>query len=387
MSEKVLLVDDDPIILKANAYLLYKRFDVDTALGPEAGFRVFTENGPHAVVIADRQMPGMDGAEFLAKIKQRSPDTIRVMLTGDADLESTIAVVNRTNVFRFLTKPCEPDLLVKTIEEGLREHTKITAEREILETLHGTTRILAELLSTVDPQSAGRAEKIRHQIRPIAHKLREKKGWEWEFAAILSSIGRVTIPAKVLQKNYVTLSAIERDMLTRVPEIGRQLLINIPRLEGVADIVYFQNKNFDGSGFPSVKVAGDAIPHGARVLRILLDLEELESAGVTRGAALQKLKGRTGRYDPTILELVATLGHLSQHANGPTKVVRELPVRELEVGQMLASTVETRTGLLIVNPGHTISPAILEKIRNFSKLFGVKEPIHVQVTENEAAAA
>src|ERR1022692_2024409 len=111
MSEKILFVDDDPNLLASCERSLRRHFQIETAEGGEAGLAKLASRGPYAVVVADRQMPRMDGIEFLGAVRKRAPDTVRIMLTGNADLEGAIRVVNEGNIFRFLTKPCPPDLL------------------------------------------------------------------------------------------------------------------------------------------------------------------------------------------------------------------------------------------------------------------------------------
>ena len=94
MSEKVLYVDDDANILAAYSRMLRKDFEIDTAEGGREGLDLITQAGPFAVVVADMRMPGMDGVEFLGLVKDRCGESVRIMLTGNTDLESAIHAVN-----------------------------------------------------------------------------------------------------------------------------------------------------------------------------------------------------------------------------------------------------------------------------------------------------
>ena len=94
MSERILFVDDDPNLLASCERNFRRKYQLDTAEGGEAGLARLAERGPYAVVVADRQMPRMDGIQFLSAVRQRAPDTVRIMLTGNADLDSAIRVVN-----------------------------------------------------------------------------------------------------------------------------------------------------------------------------------------------------------------------------------------------------------------------------------------------------
>src|ERR1035437_5080035 len=132
MSEKILFVDDDPNLLASCERMVRRQFQVETAEGGEAGLAKLASHGPFAVVVADRQMPRMDGIEFLAAVRKSAPDTIRIMLTGNADLEGAIRVVNEGNIFRFLTKPCAPEILGKAIEDALTQYRLVTRQTKPL---------------------------------------------------------------------------------------------------------------------------------------------------------------------------------------------------------------------------------------------------------------
>src|SRR2546425_3295178 len=128
MTEKILCVDDEPNVLEAYQRSLRKKFQIDTAVGGEQGLAEIERQGPYAVVISDLRMPGMDGVQFLAQVRDRSPDSIRVMLTGQADMNAAIGAVNEGRIFRFLTKPCPPDILSQTLQAGLEQYRLITVE-------------------------------------------------------------------------------------------------------------------------------------------------------------------------------------------------------------------------------------------------------------------
>ena len=132
--------------------------------------------------------------------------------------------------------------------------------------------------------------------------------WDLEAAALLSQIGSVTIPPELILKSRQghALSAGEKEVFNHIPAVGSSLLAQIPRLEGVARIILYQNKNFDGSGFPEdSRGRAKPFPLGARMLKILVDLARLESGGLGRPAALEQLRARAGWYDPRLLEALA----------------------------------------------------------------------------------
>jgi len=382
MSEKILCVDDDANILAAYQRNLRKQFTIDTALGGEQALAAIETQGPYAVVVSDMQMPGMNGIEFLLETKERTPDTVRFMLTGNADQQMAMEVVNQGHVFQFLTKPCPPEMLALALEAGLKQYRLVTAERDLLEkTLSGSIKVLTDILAMIDPRSFGRGELLRHYMRTFVKSLKINQTWEFEVAAMLSQIGFVTIPPGVIQKARAghRLSGPEKDMLTQVPTTGAELLSNIPRLNTVAKIVLYQNKNYDGSGFPIDSVAGEDIPIGSRILKVLSDLLQLETKETPKATALSLMQNRTGLYDPRVL--AAAFACLDIHLPQATPAKwsgHSVAFKDLQTGHVLISNIETSDGMTIVTAGNQISPLLLQKLKNFAAISGIKEPICVE---------
>lgn len=264
----------------------------------------------------------------------------------------------------------------------MRQYQLITAERELLEdTLNGSIKALAEILALAEPKSFRHNEALREDIRRLAKPLEIGQTWEIEAAAMLSHIGYVTLPPEVALKARVghPLSDKEQEMFQRIPAIGGNLLAQIPRLGEVSRIILYQNKRFDGSGFPADNVCGEEIPLGARLLKILFDLAQVEAKGSSRGAALEQLRARPGWYDPRLLDAIASCFQLASTASADS-VKQPLPVTfsNLRPGHTLVSDVETKDGILIVSAGSRMTPALLHRLRNFAELSGVKEPIYVE---------
>jgi FixJ family two-component response regulator len=130
--DRILFVDDEIAVLRGYQRVLHGEFAVSTAVGGEEGLAELQANGPYAIVISDMRMPGMSGAEFLARAREKSPESVRMLLTGYADVKSAVEAVNRGSIFRFLTKPCEKADLVEAIREGLKVYHAALAEKELL---------------------------------------------------------------------------------------------------------------------------------------------------------------------------------------------------------------------------------------------------------------
>ncbi len=148
MADKILFVDDETDLLRGYKIMLRQHFEVDTAEGGAQGLAEIQSHGPYAVVVSDMRMPGMNGVEFLSQVRHRAPDTIRMMLTGHTDIKAAMDAVNEGNIFRFLAKPCEREVLTSAINSGLVQHRLVIAEKELLEkTLMGSIKVLTERLS------------------------------------------------------------------------------------------------------------------------------------------------------------------------------------------------------------------------------------------------
>jgi hypothetical protein len=231
-----------------------------------------------------------------------------------------------------------------------------------------------------DPLTFGRSEALRDCVRKFLKSHPVEKPWELEIAAMLAQIGMVTIPPEVIRKIRACqrLTGPEQDMLARVPEISAGLLENIPRLEDVAKIVLYQNKHHDGSGFPVDSVAGDAIPMGARLLRVLGDFATLQSAGQPAAKAIAELESRPGIYDPNLLGAAAVcFGATVTVPQAVHRAVMEVTVANLRVGHVLAANIETHNGVMLVAAETAITSMMMEKLRNFAALNGIKQPLHV----------
>lgn len=385
MSEKVLLVDDDPAILNALGRHLRRKFDIYTAVGGAEALKLADTEGPFAVVMCDMTMPEINGIEVLDRFRETAPDTVRMMLTGNADQRTAVEAVNRGNIYRFFNKPCSADEIARGVEEGLRHYRLVSAERELLEkTLAGSIKVLTDVLSMVDHASFGAAVSIRDWAREIAPRLGLAHPWRLDMAAMLAPIGRVAVPPGILHKADAgeSLSAEEQAMIDRVPEIGRDLIGNIPRMHEVAEIVYYQHKGFDGSGFPDSEAVGTEIPVESRVLKILNDLAKLSGGDRPAIELIDKLKDSAEQYCPDTLHVVSEWVADSEAAgavSGRKQV--EIPIKLLQPGYILLDDLKTPNGHLILSAGSQLSEVQVERLRNFQEAWNFEGTVRIAKTD------
>lgn len=376
MNNKILAVDDEQNLLDSLKRQLRKKFYIETALGPEEGLKIITDKGPFAVILSDLRMPVMDGIQFLSRASVIAPDSVRIMLTGNADLQNAIHAVNKGNIYRFLTKPCATETLVNVLGQGIEQYRLVTAEKELLEkTLKGSINVLIELLSLLNPEAFGRSARIKQYVGEIARHLGISNVWQVETAAMLSQIGCVILSEEAIKKLYQgwELAGEDAQLFDMHPMIASQLLGHIPRMEQVAEIIVYQEKHFDGSGNPKDLRQGETIPLGSRILKVVLDFDILESKGNRKDKVLEKLKHRSGWYDPVVLKSLEYILGV-----GAKYVVKNVTTGELKIGMILSEDVSTVKGQLIISRGQKVSPVLIKRLRNFGKM-GIKEPIRVYV--------
>jgi len=128
---RILCVDDEPRVLEGLQRVLYKDYDVFTALGSEAALACLDPGEPFAVVMSDMQMPGMSGAALLVEMRRRAPDTVRLLLSGQGHVGPTEQAANEGHIFRFLTKPCPPETLLRALADAVSQYRLLTAEKPI----------------------------------------------------------------------------------------------------------------------------------------------------------------------------------------------------------------------------------------------------------------
>lgn len=153
MIDKILLVDDDAMILTGLKRQLRNQFSIETALSGEEALKMAVENGPYAVVISDFHMPGMNGIEFLCRLKENNPDTVRMMLTGSDEMPIAIGAVNKGSIFQFHSKPCPADILGEAIKAGIEEYRRITANNSQLDNVKVSLAHASEIQQNLMPKS------------------------------------------------------------------------------------------------------------------------------------------------------------------------------------------------------------------------------------------
>ncbi len=378
MANKVLFVDDELAVLDGYRRSLRGDFAVDIAEGAEQGLASIRDRGPYAVVVSDMRMPGMNGAQFLAQVRQNTPDTVRMLLTGYADLGSAMEAVNEGNIFRFLTKPCEREVLTKALAAGLDQHRLIVAEKELLEnTLMGSIKVLTEVLGAASPEAFGRSMRIARYVRHLVAKFKLSDPWRFEAAAMLSQLGCVTLDPEIIQRAYFGARLIpeDKDRFASHPQVAKELLSHIPRLESVAWMISQQlpAETAHGAHEPP-SPHGEVVALGAKLLRLAVAMDTLRMQGLDEVNAITKLRDRRVEFGTALIDALAEI-----EPENARMEMRKVPVAKLRAGMVLQQEITTKTGMLVVPQGQEITQALLIKLGNYSQTGTIGKEIMVLV--------
>lgn len=388
MNRRVLIVDDDPVVLGVYERALRGFAEVTLAENPRAAFTaLFGGQEEYAVVVADMHMPVLNGLQLLIEVGRRCPDTMRIMITSAEDQKTAVDAVNSGRVFRFLPKPCRPEVLKAAVAAAIEQFVRVKGERELFEqTFNGVVNVLTGVVSAVQPESLGQWQNLRERARLLGKALDLPDTWELEAAAMLLRVGITTIPRPVLAKLRTgeKLSELEGDLVRRIPEIGARMLENIPRLRPVAEMIQYQARGYDGSGWPEEGPAGRDIPLGARILRALVDLRRWEDSGLTTEKAVMKLREDPRAYDA---EVIRRLDLFVEDPDAHKLVeVEERYVEDLIPGMVLATDVLSDEKVSLIAKGTALTPVLVERLRNFAELGRVIQPICIRPKSYDAAA-
>ncbi|HET7809779.1 MAG TPA: HD domain-containing phosphohydrolase [Steroidobacteraceae bacterium] len=379
MKDRVLFVDDEPNVLDGIRRQLRNRVDLETATSGNAGLEIIRSQGPFAVVVSDMRMPEMDGARFLAKVNEIAPQTVRMVLSGQADLESTIAAVNEGRVFRFLLKPCNSETLFGVIKNGIDQYRLMHAEKHLLEnTLNATVKVLFNVLGLINPVAQRRAAQIQRYAESAAAALNlEPNMWQYHLAAMVSQLGCITLPQETLARALggQPLSADEKRLYESHPEIAGKLLGTIPRLEAVAAMVAGQMQVPSRDLANGTPATWEPEKIGAAILWAAVTFDRHVSLGRIPEQAAQLVNQAAPGLPPAMTAaMVKTLSD-----DSGLVMTRSVMLRELESGMVIDADVMSVRGTRLVPRGTEVTAAVIDRLHAVAGGVGVNEPIRVSV--------
>jgi len=379
----VLVVDDDPIVRKLTRQLLSKISDaVHVVANGEDALRVAPQLDPD-VILLDVNMPGIDGFTVCRKLREdhRTREVPILMVTALNDRESRLKGLE-AGADDFISKPYDRMELRARVKTILRvnRYRRLMEERDNRKRAwKGALGVLSELLAIRDPSTFGVAQRVERRALDIARRLKIGEHDTLRLAALFCQLGRLTVPDSVLAKHAsnLDLSRGERAMMRAIPESSRAMLAHIPELRRVGTVVYWQDKNFDGTGFPLEALDGRNIPVASRIIRVARDFEQLMEDGLSSDEAQLRLHSQDRWYDPAVL--TALDAQLLDEAAEFSLRARTVTLAELRIGMHILEDISTIDDLLVVvGAGTQLTGPMLERLHNFARIKGIREPIVIK---------
>ena len=373
MTGKILFVDDEINILESVARQLRKRFTLQVASSDREALQILKAEGPFAVIVSDMRNPGMDGVQLLSTVKDLYPDTVRLMLPGNADQETATEAANKGQIFKFLNKPCSTAAIVPTLVLAQRQYRLITTEKELLDkTLKGSVKVLSELLSLSNPTAFSCGYRIKNLVVELAQLLQLSHIWKYEVAALMSQIGCITLPFDILNKKpaNIELTAEENEMYQSHPKVGANLLADIPRLESIVGMISEQLCRDDE--FTEEITNDEEIVKGAQILRVALNYDLLLLQGKKHHEAVKEPSADKGMHNPDILKFLKDV----KLADEQIRVV-SLKIKDISIRMITEEDIVGKNGILLTPKGQEITWPVLQGLLNFSKQVGGREPVRV----------
>lgn len=409
----ILFVDDEPNILSSLKRLMRSTpYRVLVAEGAASALSTL-ELTPVDMVVSDMRMPGRSGAEFLADVYQLYPDTLRVLMTGYADMQSTIDAINNGKISRYISKPWNDEELVQIIDSAFeikrlqRDKTRLThivdAQVEELKQLNQSleqkvkertqeleqlmsmlelsndklkksfllsVRVFANLIEMRAGSFAGHSKRVADIARQIAIKmnLSDTEKQDIFLAGLLHDIGKIGLPDSYLSRPFLSLSPDERNVFVKHTIKGQAALMAIEQLQTPAKYLRSHNERYDGLGYPE-QLQGTDIPLGARILAVSNLFDELQQ-GTYQAKVLNKtaaiadiVAGRGKRFDPKVVDAFAEITSVDAHPAGREILVKS---QDLKVGMTLSRDL-IADGVLLLAKDYILEQRLIEQILHFER--------------------
>lgn len=424
----VLFVDDEQPILSAlkRAFYGMDQYVCHFANSPMAALEVLTKTRI-AVMVSDHKMPQMTGAEFLARVKDKRPDTVRIMLTGQADLTAVQDAINRGEIFRFLLKPWNDAELKHCVAEAAQLHLDLMSQRvpnqsagdgptqKVLEdqialrtqqladalytarslrdmfeqTLYAATSAMCWLVEMARPELGRHCRNVAEVAVALGKlmNLSERDLRKVEMAGRLHDCGKLSIPAYLSDKSPREYNSRELDLYRTHPGSGAELFRTIEELEDVREIIRTHHERFDGSGFPE-GLRGARISLLAYLVGIANEYDHLmnkpsPSPEFRYQFAYETLSEMADKQFPAVVvQTCLDYAHAANVHQGSAHQAK-VGLSDLIPNSVLSRDIYTRTGCLLLAQGSRLTNQNIARIRSIARLDPIAGDIFVSVDSSD----
>ena len=401
----ILIVDDEEIILAALQEILRRAgYEAVTFTDPLAAVAEL-QRRQFCVVITDQTMPGLSGLELLAEARKAQPFATRILITAVLSLDTVIEAINKGEIFRFIVKPWLREEFVATVQNAVQRYELICQNSHLQSSTQSMNEQLVELnrsleqqiklvaqrnqeladmntaleqnlvrsmelsvytMQTFYPSLGSQTRRVSEICKAVAQllKLPPEDQRALEYSALLHDIGLVGVQRHIIRKWHEErepLSAAERALIEQHPILGQELTAFSSSLEQVGKIIRAHHEHYDGSGYPD-RLVGENIPWLARLLAVAVTFA---SDPLTSPEAAEKIKRAAGtKYDPEAVRVFLRALTLTN----VTRKEREVQLAELRPGMVLARSIYTTYGLVLIPEGQQLNTTYIEKLLNHNRV-------------------
>ena len=412
---RILIVDDEKNVLKALKRAFSEDgYTVDTYTSPKDAL-AFLARQRVSAIISDFMMPEMNGLEFLLQASEIIPDSVKVILTGHANLEMAIKAINSGAVYGYLTKPWDNDhirvflknalkkyelekenkrlnnLLKKrneqlkdmnqNLEGKVKEQTQFITDQfdRLKGTFMETVKAFSRTVELRNPEIGVHMGRVANISKAIADNM-GIKGEDLQdivVAAWLHDIGKIGLPDVIIEKEEKRLTDEEKGMLCKHPKLGEMCLKSIPGFENVSTIVRHHHERYDGGGFPDSLSEGN-IPLGSRIIHAADVFDKrVYSLGYGHPEQVDKaweyIKALSGKFfDPDVVVALDTVRKLWKKSIKKLDIPKKVVIDRLKVGLILAEDLRTKSGILLLQKGMRLNELHIMRIINFHNAKAIK---------------
>lgn len=414
----ILCVDDEPNILSALRRLFRPQgYTVKVAGSGAEGLAVIDAEQVD-LIISDMRMPGMDGAAFLAEACKRQPDAVRLLLTGYADMESTIAAINAGHIARYISKPWNDQDVLLTVREALerralqREKTRLEAltqaQNEELRSLNASLeqkveartvelrsaheklkqnfltsiRVFSNLIELREGAVCGHSRRVADLARKLAVRLGMKptEVQDVMLAGLLHDVGKIGLPDELLSKPVSHMSGDELGQWRKHPTAGQNALMGLENLRQAATYIRAHHERWDGQGFPD-RLSGLTIPYGARIIAVANDFDGLQIGTLSPRrlkpeeavAFIQQNRGK--RYCPQVVDAFLEIMGTNEQMTLPG---HEIGSNALRPGMVLARDLVGKDGVMLLAADFVLDENLIRQLRELEASEGTRLSIAIR---------
>ena len=438
----LLLVDDEAPITKALQRTFRKDgYTIYTAASGEEGIeRLQGAEKPFSLIISDQKMPGMNGAQFLEKAKKIFPRAIRILLTGYSEMDAIVDAVNKGEIHKYLTKPWNDEDLLLQVRQSLEQYELVAENRRLLaltgrqnaklrdlnkhleekvaerakeiidkneelsrlnkeleSNLYNTVQAFASLVEMHNPLLARHGRRVSTISRELAELLglNEREATQIEIAALLHDIGKLGLPARLLQCEEDKWSQKDRALFRNHPQEGQATVQFIDNLGHVGLLIRSHHEQYDGQGYPD-QLAEEEIPLGARIIAVADAYDKIVNLNIDmKGQSGSVGRQRQASIKPEALEESAIL-HLKQHGftrydpdivkvllnlvktKGITCVAEEeVSIQDLREGMVLSRPVYSSSGKFLLSRNARLKEDYIAKLKELQRDDPIMDGIYV----------